>query len=44
MTRARIVLLTLVCALGVSACGALQYRESAGHYCRDESRCPYGDR
>jgi len=44
MTRARLALLTLAVAVALSACGSLQYRENAGHYCRDESRCPYGDR
>ena len=38
--------LAIACALvlTLTGCmGTIQHRESGGHYCRADVRCPYGD-
>gem|GEM_PF-3175964 len=44
MTARCLALIALAGTVLLGGCGSIQYRESAGHHCRDESRCPYGDR
>ncbi|WP_296815742.1 hypothetical protein [Brevundimonas sp.] len=43
--RGRLVLVgALLGVLMLSGCmGTIQHRESGGHYCRADVRCPYGD-